>query len=148
MVRPRADLPGPSAKERIEQAFWSQLSEKDYSQMTVDSLCADAGINHNTLYYHFGNLDRFAIFAVGESAATSMACEIIPLFCGDVAACRGRSRVTSQSGFGRAVSVAQNGSRALTSELVEIVGSLIFYCWTIIAREDGPYRFLFNGNFW
>ena len=38
MPRPRKDQEGPSAVERMEEAFWSALAEKPYAKMTVGDI--------------------------------------------------------------------------------------------------------------
>ena len=119
MVRPKADAPGPSARQRIENGFWTMLSEMDYSKITVEELCRRADVNHNTFYYHFQTIDGFAIEAVGQEPARSLAPEIVPMLCDATAESNMRKRFTSQSGFGRAYAAAQNGSRALVREMVE-----------------------------
>ena len=35
MARPRKDQEGPTAVERMEEAFWEILAEKPYAQITV-----------------------------------------------------------------------------------------------------------------
>lgn len=60
MARPRSDQEGPSAKERIEQAFWQLLEQKPYRQITVKELTQTAQVNHNTFYYHYDNVDDLA----------------------------------------------------------------------------------------
>lgn len=69
MPRPKANQEGPSARERIEQAFWDLLEEKPYRDLTVRELAERAQVNHNTFYYHFGNIDELALSVV-ESIVT------------------------------------------------------------------------------
>lgn len=64
MPRPKANQEGPSARERIEQAFWDLLEEKPYRDLTVRELAERAQVNHNTFYYHFGNIDELALSVV------------------------------------------------------------------------------------
>lgn len=59
MARPRMGE-GPSAVDRLEAAFWDMLGEMPYDQMTVGALARRAHVNHNTVYYHFGNLEELA----------------------------------------------------------------------------------------
>lgn len=61
MARPRKDEAGPSAYERMTAAFWSLLEEKPYSAVTVKRITQRAGVNHNTFYYHFENIDDMAV---------------------------------------------------------------------------------------
>jgi AcrR family transcriptional regulator len=60
MPRPRKDAPGGSAKERLENAFWNLLAEGSFSDMTIKTISRRAGVNHNTFYYHYDNLNDMA----------------------------------------------------------------------------------------
>ena len=60
MARPKQDANTPSARERIETAFWEMLSEGPYMDITVSNLSRRAGVNHNTLYYYYENIDEMA----------------------------------------------------------------------------------------
>ena len=64
MPRPRADQEGPTARERIEQAFWDLLEREPYGEITVRELASEAGVNHNTFYYHFDSIEDLASSAV------------------------------------------------------------------------------------
>lgn len=61
MARPRKDQAGPSAVERIREAFWALLEENPYSSITVKLITQRAGVNHNTFYYHFQNIGDMAL---------------------------------------------------------------------------------------
>lgn len=64
MVRPRRDQTGPSATERIFEAFWGMLSEMSYSEIGVVALSKRANVSPNTLYYHFDGLEDIAFKAL------------------------------------------------------------------------------------
>ncbi len=61
MARPKKSINEPSARERIENAFWDMLAEDSYSHITVAGLAQKAGVNHNTIYYYYENIDDMAI---------------------------------------------------------------------------------------
>ena len=61
MGRPSKNQQGPSAKERIEQAFWELLEEKPFHSITVKDLIKHAGVNRNTFYYHFESTEGLAV---------------------------------------------------------------------------------------
>lgn len=61
MGRPSKNQKGPSAKERIEQAFWGLLEEKPFHSITVKDLIKHAGVNRNTFYYHFESTEGLAV---------------------------------------------------------------------------------------
>lgn len=60
MPRPRKDQEGPSAVERMEEAFWQALSEKPYAKITVGEIAQRAHVNKNAFYYHFDGLQSLA----------------------------------------------------------------------------------------
>lgn len=57
MARPKANQEGPTAKERLEEAFWASLDEAPYSALTVKSIAKRAKVNHNTFYYYYENIE-------------------------------------------------------------------------------------------
>lgn len=61
MARPRKDEARPSARDRLENAFWQLLEEGPYKDITVRALTQRAQVNHNTFYYHFENIDEMAL---------------------------------------------------------------------------------------
>ena len=61
MGRPRKDQAGPSAVERMREAFWELLEERPYQSITVRLITQRAGVNPNTFYYHFENIDDMAV---------------------------------------------------------------------------------------
>ena len=60
MARPKRQQEGPSALERMEEAFWVMLEEGPYHAITVTALARRAGVNHNTIYYYFSGIDDMA----------------------------------------------------------------------------------------
>ena len=60
MPRPRKDQEGPSARERMEEAFWEALTEKPYAKITVGEIAQRAHVNKNAFYYHYDGLQSLA----------------------------------------------------------------------------------------
>ncbi len=60
MARPKKILGELSAPERIENAFWKLLSQYAYNEITIKLLAAEAGVNHNLIYYYYTNIDDIA----------------------------------------------------------------------------------------
>lgn len=67
MTRPIYRKGDETARDKLEEAFWEALAEGRYETMSVIGLCRAAGVNKNTFYYHFNNIDDLA-----ESAATTL----------------------------------------------------------------------------
>lgn len=53
MARPRKDSECPTGKDRIKQAFWALYAGDAPRRMTVKDVCAEAGCNKTTFYYHY-----------------------------------------------------------------------------------------------
>ena len=56
MARPKEGI-GPSAQQRIEEAYWALLESMPHEKITIGQLCTKAHINHNTFYYHYQSID-------------------------------------------------------------------------------------------
>lgn len=72
MPRPKNNQPGPSAKERMANAFWEALAEKPYEGITVRDIAERAQINRNAFYYHFQNMDALAEWAFARELPTEI----------------------------------------------------------------------------
>lgn len=60
MGRPRYEQGDATARDRLAEAFWAQLEETPFEQMTARGVAAAAGVNHNTFYRHFDSLEDMA----------------------------------------------------------------------------------------
>lgn len=65
MARPRNDG-SPSAATRLESAFFDQLETRPFPEITVSALVRAAGVNRNSFYYHYADLDDLARSAVAH----------------------------------------------------------------------------------
>lgn len=74
MARPPAHS-AHSAVQRIEEAFWGLLSSMKYDDITIAALARHANINHNTIYYHYRNLDDVA-FSLIDKLTDSVPLEV------------------------------------------------------------------------
>lgn len=72
MARPKYKKGEPTARERIEDAFWELLEEMPYEEITLAALTRAAGVNHNTIYYHFDGLEDVAITCANENLAEDL----------------------------------------------------------------------------
>lgn len=71
MPRPRQEE-GPPANERLERVFFEQLKTTPFSKMTVSGIVKAAGVNRNSFYYHFTDLDDLAESAVAHLLVTDI----------------------------------------------------------------------------
>lgn len=60
MARPKYGEGDDTARDKLEAAFWDILAQTPYENMSVVGLCKAAGVNKNTFYYHFSNIDELA----------------------------------------------------------------------------------------
>ncbi|CAG7608854.1 TetR/AcrR family transcriptional regulator [Leucobacter soli] len=63
MPRPKNDG-SPAADERLEAAFFDALREMPFDRITVSNIVKRAGLNRNSFYYHFSDLEDLAHSAV------------------------------------------------------------------------------------
>lgn len=63
MARPREGAYEDSAKGKIESAFWRILEKEGFHAVTMSRLSRETGLNRNTVYYHFLNVEEVAQFA-------------------------------------------------------------------------------------
>lgn len=82
MPRPRKDQQGPSAVERMEEAFWDALAEKPYAKISVGEIAQRAKINKNAFYYHYENLDDLARTALENALPIEMLLTVLNGFMG------------------------------------------------------------------
>lgn len=75
MPRPRHDSEVLPAKERLENAFWELLADRDYRKITVTDVVSEAGVNRNSFYYHFSGCRNWPIppFCIRSNPSRSTA---------------------------------------------------------------------------
>lgn len=64
MPRPRRDSEILPAKDRLENAFWDLLADREYQKITVTDVVRAADVNRNSFYYHFSGLPELADSAI------------------------------------------------------------------------------------
>jgi len=77
MPRPRYAKDDTTAKQKLEQAFWSCLSEVPFEKITVAQVVKQADVNRNTFYYHFDDMNDLAKTAVQDTALEPLAIRTI-----------------------------------------------------------------------
>lgn len=70
MGRPRYERGAVDARGKLAGAFWELLAERPFDEVSVLDVVRRAGVNKNTFYYHFANIDEMAADIVGESLDT------------------------------------------------------------------------------
>lgn len=130
MARPKADSNMPSARERIENAFWEMLASVPFSQITVSAISAKAGVNHNTFYYHFSSIEDLAVKVFEDNMMPELPQIMLPVL-SDGQTQAGGSEEDSASDpaelsahFHRARLYASSGSALLTGILRDSIMKL------------------------
>ena len=73
MARPRYASGDVRAHERLIDSFWCLLEAEPYARLSVREVCREAGLNKNTFYYHFTDLEELANEAVSGALPIELA---------------------------------------------------------------------------
>ncbi|MGT2799841.1 TetR/AcrR family transcriptional regulator [Streptococcus marmotae] len=68
MARPRKTEYANRAVVKIENAFWKLLETEKYTDITVLRIAQDSGVNRNSFYYHYKDMDDLAYQAFKNNA--------------------------------------------------------------------------------
>lgn len=82
MARPKKEDAG-KARQRIVDAFWELLSMMPYEHIGIRSLSSRAGVNPNTFYRYFENIDDLARKAFDENLIREVPTIALQLFSED-----------------------------------------------------------------
>lgn len=66
MARPTRKTKDGTARKRMSEAFWTCMGEEPYDKLTVARIVREAGVNRNSFYYHFEDIDSMARTVVVE----------------------------------------------------------------------------------
>ena len=80
MARPKKSDGNAHAKEMLTMACWELLEQMPYRKITVRALSARAGLNHNSFYYHFCNMEQLAEYALEVTIPREIGGQVIPRF--------------------------------------------------------------------
>ncbi|MDO4854790.1 MAG: TetR/AcrR family transcriptional regulator [Coriobacteriia bacterium] len=139
MARPRKDQEGPSASERIEQAFWELLEEKKFHSITVRDLTGRAKVNRNTFYYHFESVEDLAAKAIQGNIPREFFSRLISMLLeGSFDASVVQMAPDLETRFHRVRLTMRNGSYALSAMVKCEVVRLWLECMQIGKDELTP----------
>ena len=77
MPRPRHDSELTPAKERMENAFWALLEDREYRKITVTDIVREAQVNRNSFYYHYGSLSELADDAILQEVENTSIAQLV-----------------------------------------------------------------------
>lgn len=72
MARPRKADTEEKATVKIENAFWKLLETEKYAEITVLRICQESGVNRNSFYYHYKDIDDLAETAFKRNASADV----------------------------------------------------------------------------
>ena len=68
MARPKKTNCSDFATVKIENAFWRLLEEEAFSDITVLRISQESGVNRNSFYYHYEDMNDLAYKAFKNNA--------------------------------------------------------------------------------
>lgn len=77
MPRPRHDSELLPAKERMCNAFWALLEDREYRKITVTDIVHEAQVNRNSFYYHYGSLSELADDAILQEVENTSIAQLV-----------------------------------------------------------------------
>ena len=77
MPRPRHDSELLPAKERMRNAFWALLEDREYRKITVTDIVHEAQVNRNSFYYHSGSLSELADDAILQEVENTSIAQLV-----------------------------------------------------------------------
>ena len=77
MPRPRHDSELLPAKERMRNAFWALLEDREYRKITVTDIVHEAQVNRNSSYYHYGSLSELADDAILQEVENTSIAQLV-----------------------------------------------------------------------
>lgn len=72
MARPKKGNLNNLATVKIENAFWRLLEAESYSDITVLRISQESGVNRNSFYYHYEDMNDLAYKAFKNNAGTDV----------------------------------------------------------------------------
>lgn len=149
MARPKRIKGELSVPERIENTFFEMLSEMFYDDITVAALARRTGVNHNTFYYYFNNIDSLVLSSVEEILSSDVPEYLLNDFTGNVMEFR---KIAKKQGFQeRYKRAALLSGKNSTSWIINVIKDSILKLWFEsfgIREEQLPEEKLLVFHFW
>ena len=77
MARPEKSNKEEMATVKIENAFWRLMETEKYADITVLRISQEAGVNRNSFYYHYRDIDDLAYIAFKNNVENEVAGKMI-----------------------------------------------------------------------
>lgn len=72
MARPKKNNFNDRATVKIENAFWRLLEKESFSDITVLRITQESGVNRNSFYYHYEDMNDLAYKAFKNNVGTEV----------------------------------------------------------------------------
>lgn len=72
MARPKKNNFNDCATVKIENAFWRLLEKESFSDITVLRITQESGVNRNSFYYHYEDMNDLAYKAFKNNVGTEV----------------------------------------------------------------------------
>lgn len=79
MARPSYQRDEQTARERIVEAFWRMVEDGPYDKVSVRGLVRESGVNKNTFYYHFEDVEDLARQATRDVLEPALLLELLSM---------------------------------------------------------------------
>lgn len=94
MARPKKSDKEEMATAKIEKAFWRLLETERYSDITVLRISQESGVNRNSFYYHYRDIDDLAYTAFKNNVENETSGKLIPTLLAKFQDTNGQSAIT------------------------------------------------------
>ena len=78
MARPKKSNKEEMATVKIENAFWRLMETERYADITVRRITQESGVNRNSFYYHYRDIDDLAYAAFKKNVENEASEKLIP----------------------------------------------------------------------
>lgn len=127
MARPRYQRDEQTAREKIVEAFWRMVEDGPYDKVSVRGLVRESGVNKNTFYYHFEDVDDLARQATRDVLEPALLLELLSMMQGGAAHVQARFH---DPGFAKRIRRVRTVARAKgTPELQDKLKQAIADAW-------------------
>ncbi len=133
MARPKRVDGEPTAKQRMEDAFWDMLADIPYHKMASREICKRAGVSHNAFYYHFENLNDMAHQLLDGLFIPELPLSLLSIVDGDLTSTQGIEAIPDlPSRLSKMRLLASSGS----PELAGLVSDEVLKAWLRAIGTD------------
>lgn len=134
MARPKYQRDEQTAREKIVEAFWQMIEDGPYEKVSVRGLVRESGVNKNTFYYHFEDVDDLVRQATRDVLEPALLLELLSMMQGGAVHVQTRIQ---DPGFAKRLGRVRTIARAKgTPELQDTLKRAIADAWSRALELD------------